>query len=80
MCKLPSEIEVPSRSTIYALQDPNGLVKCRGRSRNKAHGTALSAGTNPNDLWCADLNIVQGLMGWAVPVVTYVRMASPSMQ
>ena len=52
--RLPSEIKVPARSTIHAVLDRNGLVKRMGRRRNKAHGTALSAGANPNDLWCAD--------------------------
>lgn len=52
--RLASEIKVPSRSTIHAVLDRNGLVKRAGRRRNKAHGTALSAGANPNDLWCAD--------------------------
>jgi transposase InsO family protein len=52
--RLPSEIKVPSRSTIHAVLDRSGLVKRMGRRRNKAHGTALSAGANPNDLWGAD--------------------------
>jgi transposase InsO family protein len=52
--RLASEIKVPSRSTIHAVLDRSGLVKRMGRRRNKAHGTALSAGARPNDLWCAD--------------------------
>ena len=52
--RLPSEIKVPSRSTIHAVLDRSGLVKRMGRKRNKAQGTGLSAGANPNDLWCAD--------------------------
>ena len=52
--RLASEIKVPARSTIHAVLDRNGLVKRMGRRRNKAHGTALSAGANPNDLWCVD--------------------------
>ena len=52
--RLASEIKVPARSTIHAVLDRNGLVKRMGRRRNKAHGTILSAGANPNDLWCAD--------------------------
>ena len=52
--RLASEIKVPARSTIHAVLDRNGLVKRMGRRRNKAHGTALSAGASPNDLWCAD--------------------------
>jgi hypothetical protein len=52
--RLAGDVKVPARSTIHAVLDRNGLVKRLGRRRNKAHGTALSAGTNPNDLWCAD--------------------------
>ena len=53
--RLPSEIKVPSHSTIHAVLDRSGLVKRMGRRRNKAQGTGLSAGANPNDLWCADV-------------------------
>lgn len=52
--RLASEIKVPARSTIHAVLDRNGLVRRMGRRRNKAEGTTLSAGANPNDLWCAD--------------------------
>jgi transposase InsO family protein len=52
--RLAGEIKVPARSTIHAVLDRNGLVKRMGRRRNKAEGTALSAGASPNDLWCAD--------------------------
>jgi len=52
--RLASTIKVPARSTIHAVLDRNGLVKRMARRRNRAQGTALSAGTNPNDLWCAD--------------------------
>lgn len=52
--RLASGIKVPARSTIHAVLDRNGLVSRMGRRRNKARGTALSAGANPNDLWCAD--------------------------
>jgi transposase InsO family protein len=52
--RLASEIKVPAISTIHAVLDRNGLVKRMGRRRNKTHGTALSAGANPNELWCAD--------------------------
>ena len=52
--RLASGIKVPARSTIHAVLDRNGLVKRMGRRRNRAHGTTLSAGANPNDLWCAD--------------------------
>jgi transposase InsO family protein len=49
-----AEIKVPSRPTIHAVLDRSGLVKRMGRRRSKAQGTALSAGTNPKDLWGAD--------------------------
>lgn len=52
--RLASEIKVPARSTIHAVLDRNGLVKHMGKRRNRAEGTALSEGANPNDLWCAD--------------------------
>ena len=52
--RLSSGIKVPARSTIHAVLDRNGLVSRMGRRRNKARGTALSSGANPNDLWCAD--------------------------
>lgn len=52
--RLASEIRIPARSTIHAVLDRHGLVKRLGRRRNKAHGTTLSAGAHPNDLWCAD--------------------------
>jgi transposase InsO family protein len=52
--RLASDIKVPAKSTIHAVLDRNGLVRRMGRKRNRAEGTALSAGTNPNDLWCAD--------------------------
>ena len=52
--RLTSEIKVPARSTIHAVLDRNGLVRPMGRRRNKAHGTELSAGAAPNDLWCVD--------------------------
>ena len=52
--RLPGDIKLPAKSTIHAVLDRNGLVKRMGRRRGKAQGTALSAGANPNDLWCAD--------------------------
>lgn len=52
--RLASEIKVPARSTIHAVLDRNGLVGRLGRRRNRAEGTALSSGANPNDLWCTD--------------------------
>lgn len=48
------DIRTPANSTIHAVLDRNGLVVPRGRRRNRALGTALSDGRDPNDLWCAD--------------------------
>lgn len=48
------DIKPPAKSTIHALLDRQGLVTPRGRRRYRAHGTALSEGKSPNDLWCAD--------------------------
>ena len=52
--RLPGEVRVPAKSTIHAVLDRNGLVKRQPSRRNRATGTPLSAGTTPNDLWCAD--------------------------
>jgi transposase InsO family protein len=52
--RLSGDIRVPARSTIHAVLDRHGLVKRLGRPRQRATGTPLSAGSNPNDLWCAD--------------------------
>src|SRR5271156_3762495 len=52
--RLAGDVRVPARSTIHAVLDRHGLVKRFGRPRQRATGTALSAGANPNDLWCAD--------------------------
>lgn len=48
------DLKTPAKSTIHAVLDRNGLVVPRGRRRNKAMGTELSPGLEPNDLWCAD--------------------------
>jgi transposase InsO family protein len=52
--RLAGDVRVPARSTIHAVLDRHGLVKRMGRPRQRASGTPLSAGANPNDLWCAD--------------------------
>jgi transposase InsO family protein len=52
--RLPGDVRVPARSTIHAVLDRHGLVKRLGRPRPRATGTPLSAGAQPNDLWCAD--------------------------
>lgn len=52
---LPHEVKVPAISTIHVVLDRHQLVsRSRKRSRTKAEGTPLSAGLNPNDLWCTD--------------------------
>jgi len=52
--RLPGDVRVPAKSTIHAVLDRNGLVNRQPSRRNRATGTPLSAGTTPNDLWCAD--------------------------
>ena len=52
--RLAGDTRIPAISTIHATLDRHGLVKRMGRKRRKAQGTPLSAGENPNDLWCAD--------------------------
>jgi transposase InsO family protein len=47
-------VRVPAKSTIHAVLHRHGLVKPIGRPRHRATGTALSPGSSPNDLWCAD--------------------------
>ncbi len=52
--RLPGDVRVPANSTIHAVLDRNGLAGRQRPRRNRATGTPLSAGTAPNDLWCAD--------------------------
>ena len=52
--RLPGDLRVPAQSTIHAVLDRHGLVRRIGRRRHRAEGTPLSAGRQPNDLWCAD--------------------------
>src|SRR5690606_29721429 len=52
--RLPGDVRVPAKSTIHAVLDRHGLVAAGRRRRQRANGTALSTGANPNDLWCAD--------------------------
>jgi len=52
--RLRGDIRVPAKSTIHAVLHRHGLVKGLRRPRSRAHGTPLSAGIAPNDLWCAD--------------------------
>jgi transposase InsO family protein len=49
-----SDIPIPAKNTIHAVLDRHGLVERRGRLRHRAHGTALSLGQKPNELWCTD--------------------------
>ena len=52
--RLRGDIRIPAKSTIHAVLHRHGLVKGLRRPRSRAHGTPLSAGIAPNDLWCAD--------------------------
>ena len=52
--RLAGDVRVPAISTIHAVLDRHGLVKRMGKRRQRASGTPLSAGMEPNDLWCAD--------------------------
>ena len=52
--RLAGDVRIPAKSTVHAVLDRHGLVKRKGRKRARATGTALSAGTAPNDLWCTD--------------------------
>jgi len=54
LARLYPDIHIPAISTVHAVLDRHGLVKRRGRRRNKATGTPLSTSDQPNDLWCAD--------------------------
>ena len=49
-----TDIPIPAKSTVHAVLDRHGLVERRGRVRRRAQGTELSAGQQPNDLWCTD--------------------------
>jgi putative transposase len=52
--RLYPQIPLPAISTVHAVLDRHGLVKRRGRKRNRARGTELSRPATPNSLWCAD--------------------------
>src|SRR6516165_2594031 len=52
--RLAGDIRIPAKSTIHTVLHRHGLVKTPGRPRRRAQGTELSAGSAPNDLWCAD--------------------------
>ena len=52
--RLPHAVKVPACSTIHAVLDRHGMVVRATRSRTRAEGTPLSAGSVPNELWCTD--------------------------
>jgi transposase InsO family protein len=52
--RLDGDFRIPAKSTIHAVLHRHGLVRGLRRPRQRAHGTPLSAGTAPNELWCAD--------------------------
>src|SRR6202011_987394 len=52
--RLPHAVKVPACSTIHAVLDRHGMVVRATRSRTRAEGTPLSAGSVPNELWCSD--------------------------
>lgn len=52
--RLAGDVRIPAKSTVHAVLDRHGLVKRAPTRRNKAKGTALSPGTQPNELWCTD--------------------------
>lgn len=52
--RLAGDVRIPAKSTIHAVLHRHGLVKPIGRPRQRATGTPLSAGADPNALWCAD--------------------------
>ncbi len=52
--RLAGDIRIPATSTTHAVLDRHGLVRRMGPKRYKAQGTMLLAGSEPNDLWCAD--------------------------
>ena len=68
--RLASDVRVPAKSTIHAVLDRHGLVKRMGKRRPHATGTALSQGTAPNDLWCADYKgeFLLGNRRWCYPL------------
>lgn len=52
--RLPGDVRVPANSTIHAVLDRHELVMRGRKRRNRANGTPLSSGAQPNDLWCVD--------------------------
>jgi putative transposase len=54
LARLYPDVHKPAISTVHAVLDRHGLVQRRKGRRNRARGTALSASSEPNALWCAD--------------------------
>ncbi len=52
--RLAGDVRIPARSTVHAVLDRHGLVKRARTRRSRTEGTPLSAGKDPNDLWCVD--------------------------
>ena len=52
--RLAGDVRIPAKSTIHAVLHRHGLVTGLRRPRSRTHGTPLSAGIAPNDLWCTD--------------------------
>jgi transposase InsO family protein len=52
--RLAGDVRLPAKSTVHAVLDRHGLVKRARERRNRPQGTPLSAGAEPNALWCAD--------------------------
>lgn len=51
---LPHEVKIPAISTIHTVLDRHELVSRGKKRRQRAQGTPLSDGAQPNDLWCTD--------------------------
>jgi transposase InsO family protein len=68
--RLAGDARIPAKSTIHAVLDRHGLVKRKGRKRNRATGTPLSEGAVPNALWCADYKgeFTLGNRSWCYPL------------
>ena len=52
--RLDGDFRIPAKSTIHAVLHRHGLIRGLSRPRRRAKGTPLSAGAQPNDLWCVD--------------------------
>ena len=52
--KLAGDVRLPAKSTVHAVLDRHDMVKHARQRKSRAEGTPLSAGVEPNALWCAD--------------------------